>query len=156
MATSRLISAHLRRSQLSLLRPFFLSLPSSPHPSPPSLTTSDFTPSFSPSTTSFRYFSSQTPDSDFTHQLNSVTESELRNLGFVDGSQVSDAVDSFLDGSVLPIRYFVSLLDGFHDLTGLPWWIVIASSTVAMRITLFPWIVLQLHKLKQIGEVFPK
>uniref|UniRef100_A0A803L4B3 ALBINO3-like protein 2, chloroplastic n=1 Tax=Chenopodium quinoa TaxID=63459 RepID=A0A803L4B3_CHEQI len=157
MATSRLISGHLRRNHFSLLRPFLLSLSSSPHPSPPLPTTSDHTPSFfPPSTTSFRYFSSQPSGSDFTHQLNSVTESELRRLGFIDGSQISDVVDRLLDDSVLPIRYFVSVLDGFHDLTGLPWWIVIASSTVAMRITLFPWIVLQLHKMKQIGEMLPK
>ncbi|KNA25997.1 hypothetical protein SOVF_001420 [Spinacia oleracea] len=157
MATSRLISAHLRRSQLSFLRPFFLSPPSSPYPSPRSPPTSNHTPPFfSPSTTPFRYFSSQPSDTDFTHQLNSVTESELRNLGFLDGSQVSDAINSLLDDSILPIRYLVSLLDGFHDVTGLPWWIVIASSTVAMRITLFPLILLQLRKLKKIGEVFPK
>uniref|UniRef100_A0A803KMV1 Uncharacterized protein n=1 Tax=Chenopodium quinoa TaxID=63459 RepID=A0A803KMV1_CHEQI len=89
-------------------------------------------------------------------ELNSVTESELRRLGFIDGSHISDVVNRLLDDSALPIRYFVSVLDGFHDLTGLPWWIVIASSTVAMRITLFPWIVLQLHKMKQIGEMLPK
>ncbi|XP_021772376.1 ALBINO3-like protein 2, chloroplastic [Chenopodium quinoa] len=157
MATSRLISGHLRRTHFSLLRPFLLSLSSSPNPSPPLPTTFDHISSlFSPSTTSFRYFSSRPSDLDFTHQLNSVTESELRRLGFIDGSHISDVVNRLLDDSALPIRYFVSVLDGFHDLTGLPWWIVIASSTVAMRITLFPWIVLQLHKMKQIGEMLPK
>ncbi|XP_010674681.2 ALBINO3-like protein 2, chloroplastic [Beta vulgaris subsp. vulgaris] len=157
MAASRLISANLRRTQFSLLHPFLFSLSSSPHNSPPLSTTSNFTlPFFYPSTTSFRYFSSQPSDSDFTHQLNSVTESELRSLGFIDGSQVSNDASSLLDDSILPIGYIVSLLDGYHSLTSLPWWIVIASSTVVMRITLFPWLVLQLHKLKKIGEVFPK
>ncbi|XP_015166188.1 ALBINO3-like protein 3, mitochondrial isoform X5 [Solanum tuberosum] len=35
-------------------------------------------------------------------------------------------------------------------------WIIIASSAVAMRLTLFPFVILQLHKLKRIGELFPK
>ncbi|XP_057515424.1 ALBINO3-like protein 2, chloroplastic isoform X1 [Amaranthus tricolor] len=153
MATSGIISAYLRRSKLSLLRPTIISLSSS---SPLPTTSNSTLPLFSRHTTSFRYFSAQPSDSDFTHQLNSVTESELRSLGYIDGSQVSDAAGTLLDDLHLPIRCVVSLLDGYHDLTGLPWWIVIASSTVAMRITLSPWILLQLHKLRQIGEVFPK
>ncbi|KAL5538697.1 hypothetical protein UlMin_044465, partial [Ulmus minor] len=35
-------------------------------------------------------------------------------------------------------------------------WIVIVSSTLALRVTLFPLLILQLNKLKRIGELFPK
>lgn len=118
MATSGIISAYLRRSKLSLLRPTIISLSSS---SPLPTTSNSTLPLFSRHTTSFRYFSAQPSDSDFTHQLNSVTESELRSLGYIDGSQVSDAAGTLLDDLHLPIRCVVSLLDGYHDLTGLPW-----------------------------------
>lgn len=33
---------------------------------------------------------------------------------------------------------------------------MIVSSTLAFRVTLFPFVVLQLRKLKRIGELFPK
>ncbi|XP_073040212.1 ALBINO3-like protein 2, chloroplastic isoform X3 [Primulina eburnea] len=56
----------------------------------------------------------------------------------------------------LPVRALISLLDSYHDLTGFPWWIIISSSTVAMRLALFPVIVLQIKKLKRIGELLPK
>lgn len=91
-----------------------------------------------------------------THGVNSVTESELRRLGFTDGAQISDAGGGPLDDSILPVGAVVSLLDGYHDLTGFPWWIIIASSTVALRLALFPMLLLQLHKLKRIAEVMPK
>ncbi|KAF4349184.1 hypothetical protein G4B88_015857 [Cannabis sativa] len=54
------------------------------------------------------------------------------------------------DESILPVRVVISILDGFHDLTGLPWWIVIAFSTLSLRVVLFPILVLQLRKLNQI------
>ncbi|XP_073292466.1 ALBINO3-like protein 3, mitochondrial [Primulina huaijiensis] len=57
---------------------------------------------------------------------------------------------------LLPIRVLISLLDSYHDHTGLPWWIIISSSTLAMRVLLFPLLVLQLKKLKRIGEFLPK
>ncbi|XP_057961989.1 ALBINO3-like protein 2, chloroplastic [Malania oleifera] len=71
-------------------------------------------------------------------------------LEVVGGSCVSDY------DSIFPVRAVISLLDGFHDLTGLPWWIVIASSTLALRLLLFPVLVLQLNKLKRISKLFPK
>ncbi|KAK9735797.1 hypothetical protein RND81_04G228600 [Saponaria officinalis] len=159
MATSRLISSHLRRRTpplFSLLRSFSLLNHTSPPSHPPPSTTS-----------SFRFFSSHSPDSDFNtelnsvfnHDMNSVTESELRNLGFIDGGDVSAAAAAtggLLEDSMFPIRAIVSLLDGYHELSGLPWWIVIASSTVALRAALLPVVILQLQKLKQIGEAFPK
>lgn len=69
---------------------------------------------------------------------------------------ISENVNGSVEESILPVRALISLLDGCHDLTGFPWWIIIASSTVAMRLTLFPFVILQLHKLKKIGELFPK
>ena len=35
-------------------------------------------------------------------------------------------------------------------------WVVIASSTLALRVFLFPLLIFQLHKLKRIGELFNK
>lgn len=158
MATSVLVSRHLRRCRFSLLRPL-LALPiPNPNPPQPHPSSSDVTYyPFLASTTSFRCFSSRSSDSGVSsHEFNSVTESELRSLGLADGAQISDAVDGLLDDSILPIKALVSLLDEFHDLTGLPWWMVIASSTLALRITIFPWLLLQLHKLKKIEQLFPK
>ncbi|KAI4369333.1 hypothetical protein MLD38_017782 [Melastoma candidum] len=56
----------------------------------------------------------------------------------------------------LPVKLAVSFLDSYHDLTGLPWWFVISSSTLAMRVALLPMLVLQLRKIKRISELFPK
>ncbi|XP_015166185.1 ALBINO3-like protein 2, chloroplastic isoform X2 [Solanum tuberosum] len=69
---------------------------------------------------------------------------------------ISENITESVEESILPVRALISLLDGYHDLTGFPWWIIIASSAVAMRLTLFPFVILQLHKLKRIGELFPK
>nr|XP_016512092.1 PREDICTED: ALBINO3-like protein 2, chloroplastic isoform X1 [Nicotiana tabacum] len=80
-----------------------------------------------------------------------MTQYEKTELSLI-GENVSGSVED----SILPVRALISLLDGYHDLTGFPWWIIIASSTVAMRLTLFPFVILQLHKLKRIGELFPK
>ncbi|XP_049380141.1 ALBINO3-like protein 2, chloroplastic [Solanum stenotomum] len=69
---------------------------------------------------------------------------------------ISENISAGVEESILPVRALISLLDGYHDLTGFPWWIIIVSSTVALRLTLFPFVLLQLHKLKRIGELFPK
>lgn len=60
------------------------------------------------------------------------------------------------DDSSLPVLAVVDLLDGFHQCTGLPWWMIIASSTVAVRLALLPLLVLQLKKLKRISELLPQ
>ncbi|GMN25994.1 hypothetical protein TIFTF001_001138 [Ficus carica] len=85
--------------------------------------------------------------------VDSVTElSEL-----VTDSKIVDAsLSNAAEDSILPVRELISLLDGFHEFTGLPWWLVIVSSTLALRATLFPLLIFQLHKLKQIGELFYK
>ncbi|GER28335.1 cytochrome oxidase biogenesis protein [Striga asiatica] len=59
------------------------------------------------------------------------------------------------DEPILPVRAVISMLDSYHDATGLPWWFIISSSTVAMRLALFPLVVLQLKKLRRIGELLP-
>ncbi|KAK8532206.1 hypothetical protein V6N13_131541 [Hibiscus sabdariffa] len=57
---------------------------------------------------------------------------------------------------ILPVRSIISLLDGYHNLTGFPWWITIVTSTVAMRFALLPAVVIHLQKLKTIVELAPK
>ncbi|TYH53003.1 hypothetical protein ES332_D09G067700v1 [Gossypium tomentosum] len=61
-----------------------------------------------------------------------------------------------VEESILPVRAILSLLDGYHNLTGFPWWITIVTSTMAMRFALFPVVVIHLQKLKKIGELAPK
>lgn len=58
--------------------------------------------------------------------------------------------------SLPPIRAFISLLDGYHDFSGFPWWFVLVYSTVVLRLTLLPVLIVQLHKLKTIGKLLPK
>ncbi|CAH2065557.1 unnamed protein product [Thlaspi arvense] len=60
------------------------------------------------------------------------------------------------DSSSLPVLAVVDLLDGLQQFTGLPWWMVIASSTVAVRLALLPLLILQLKKLKRISELLPQ
>ncbi|XP_010511397.1 PREDICTED: ALBINO3-like protein 2, chloroplastic isoform X2 [Camelina sativa] len=60
------------------------------------------------------------------------------------------------DDSSLPVHAVVNFLDGFHQFTGLPWWMIIASSTVAVRLALLPLLILQLKKLKTISELLPQ
>nr|XP_023905642.1 ALBINO3-like protein 2, chloroplastic [Quercus suber] len=129
MTTTSILLSHLRRSRpyYSLLPTLFSAHQSNPRPlSPPPHTR--FTPRVNPFLFHSRAFS--TP------------------LG---GGDVP-----FQEDSILPVRHLISLLDAYHDLTGLPWWIVIASSTVALRVVLFPVLIFQLNKLKRIGELFPK
>lgn len=64
--------------------------------------------------------------------------------------------DIITDDSSLPVLAVVDFLDGFHEFTGLPWWMIIASSTVAVRVALLPLLVLQLKKLKKISELLPQ
>ncbi|CAL5321948.1 unnamed protein product [Camellia sinensis] len=116
----------------------------------------------------FRFLS--TRDSEFGPSLDSDNQSdEFSSLGFAggvddDGLEVAEALvsasasagDSSVAESILPVRAVVSLLDYCHDFTGLPWWVIIASSTLVLRITLLPMLILQLKKLKKIAELFPK
>ncbi|XP_059436923.1 ALBINO3-like protein 2, chloroplastic [Corylus avellana] len=172
MATSMLFS-HLRRSRASSLLPTLSAaslshfLPN-PHPNPIPLFLPPH-PSHTRKPLAFlhlllsRPFSSRSADADHSEfgriagdsAADPATELELINVGL--GGEVAQGLpDVTVDDSILPVRAMISMLDGFHDLTGLPWWIVIASSTLALRVALLPVLILQLNKLKKIGDLFPK
>ncbi|CAN6714631.1 unnamed protein product [Malus baccata var. baccata] len=95
-----------------------------------------------------RTFSSHTPCLD------------LLGLGVVSAesaaTQSTGVLNSGAEKSLLPLDELISMLDWFHQLTGLPWWVVIASSTLAMRITLLPIRMLQINKLTRIARLLPK
>ncbi|XP_057769843.1 ALBINO3-like protein 3, mitochondrial isoform X2 [Salvia miltiorrhiza] len=56
----------------------------------------------------------------------------------------------------LPVQTLIYLLDSYHDVTGLPWWVVISTSTLAMRLALFPISVVQLKKMRRLGMLLPR
>ncbi|KAJ0079894.1 hypothetical protein Patl1_24092 [Pistacia atlantica] len=58
--------------------------------------------------------------------------------------------------SILPVQTLISVLDAYYNLCGFPWWVIIATSTLAFRLALLPVVVLQLCKLRNIGELSPK
>ncbi|CAH8307493.1 unnamed protein product [Eruca vesicaria subsp. sativa] len=139
-ASSSLTSTRHRFSPLPLLfsfsfshSPSFTSDPlSSPPPSPPS-------PSPCFSSLHRRLFSSLP---DLPPELGPELPIASQDILTVDSSK--------------PVLAVVDFLDGFHQFTGLPWWMVIASSTVAVRLALLPLLVLQLKKLKRISELLPQ
>ncbi|KAM7270762.1 hypothetical protein ACFE04_029976 [Oxalis oulophora] len=100
-----------------------------------------------------------TTESAFSDSINEsllssgFTES-LASSGISSSISSDDVVGGYT--SILPVEKLASLLDSYHELSGLPWWLVIASSTLAMRLTLLPVVIMQLHKLKRIAELFPK
>ncbi|KAI4350151.1 hypothetical protein L6164_010660 [Bauhinia variegata] len=104
-----------------------------------------------------RAYSTSTDDSDIDRIAvnpgsESLDDSELFNERL---SRVIDDVTAGITNGeeyIFPVRAVISMLDGYHDLTGLPWWIIIASSTLALRIVLFPMLIFQLHKSNEIGE----
>ncbi|KAL0015511.1 hypothetical protein SO802_002580 [Lithocarpus litseifolius] len=135
MTTTSILLSHLRRS-----RPYYSLLPTlfsahqsnrNPNPNPNPL--------------------SPPPHTRFTPRVNPLLFHSRPFSTPLGGGDVPLQEDS-----ILPVRHLISLLDAYHDLTGLPWWIVIASSTLALRVVLFPVLILQLNKLKRIGELFPK
>ncbi|XP_066380089.1 ALBINO3-like protein 2, chloroplastic isoform X5 [Miscanthus floridulus] len=73
---------------------------------------------------------------------------------------VGGAAGATADGvggvSELSVSTVLDLMDGFHSLTGLPWWMTISFSTVAMRLLILPALIVQLQKTAKIGEVFRK
>ncbi|XP_068341154.1 ALBINO3-like protein 2, chloroplastic isoform X2 [Pyrus communis] len=71
-------------------------------------------------------------------------------------TQSTGVLNSGAEKSLLPIDELISVLDWFHQLTGLPWWVVIASSTLAMKITVLPIRMLQINKLTRIARLLPK
>ncbi|KAL9297030.1 hypothetical protein ACSQ67_022926 [Phaseolus vulgaris] len=69
---------------------------------------------------------------------------------------IADTSGGDQDDAVFPVRELISMLDSFHELSGFPWWLTIFSSTLALRIAILFPLVSTLHKLKTIGEFFPK
>ncbi|XP_062228201.1 ALBINO3-like protein 2, chloroplastic [Phragmites australis] len=70
--------------------------------------------------------------------------------------EAAATADGVVGVSGLATSTVVDLIDGFHSLTGLPWWITISLSTVAMRLSILPALTLQLQKTAKIGELFRK
>ncbi|KAK4284949.1 hypothetical protein QN277_001712 [Acacia crassicarpa] len=107
---------------------------------------------------SSRAFSTSFPHYDSEHeQLGDNLGSDP--LVFPDLSNgIEQVAAGVTDGndSIFPIQAVTSILDGFHDLTGLPWWTVIASSTLALRILILPVLIVQLHKMQRIAEFLPR
>ncbi|KAJ6409808.1 hypothetical protein OIU84_009322 [Salix udensis] len=145
MATRSLLLSTLRRSRpLSTLS----RLLTNPSPSPSSLNSQPSNAiSSRNSLASFNFPSCRT--------LSTRTESESINLEELAGPVSTETEDGVVN-SILPVDSMIWLLDSYHDLTGLPWWIIVASSTLAMRLTLFPLYVLQMHKIKKISQSFSK
>ncbi|KAJ6884398.1 ALBINO3-like protein 2 [Populus alba x Populus x berolinensis] len=156
MTASNLMLSALRRSRPLSTLSRLLANPN-PNPNSNSLTSQPAIPSRN-SLASFHFpscqsFSTRTDDDSDFLASESPTASEPINFkldtiteGVVNGSNV-------FEESIFPVG---ALLESCHDLTGLPWWIIIASSTLAMRMTLFPLLVLQMYKIKQISLCFPK
>ncbi|KAJ6716830.1 ALBINO3-LIKE PROTEIN 3 MITOCHONDRIAL [Salix koriyanagi] len=145
MATRSLLLSTLRRSRpLSTLS----RLLTNSSPSPSSLNSRPSNAISSPnSLASFNFPSCRT--------LSTRTESESINLEELAGPVSTETEDGVVN-SIIPVDSMIWLLDSYHDLTGLPWWIIVASSTLAMRLTLFPLYVLQMHKIKEISQSFSK
>ncbi|PKA61310.1 ALBINO3-like protein 3, mitochondrial [Apostasia shenzhenica] len=55
-----------------------------------------------------------------------------------------------------PISSVISILDGLHGFTGLPWWVVISTSTVVLRSSLLPVLILQLKKMAKFAAIITK
>ncbi|XP_038976692.1 ALBINO3-like protein 3, mitochondrial isoform X1 [Phoenix dactylifera] len=74
------------------------------------------------------------------------------------GSDGSGMMEETVEESVwyYPVLSVITLLDGYHDLTGLPWWLIISTSTLALRVSLLPVLILQLKKAGEIAKLFPK
>lgn len=147
MATRSLLLSTLRRSRpiSTLSRPLTIS---SPGPNPNSLTSQPSNAiSSRNSLASFNFPSCRS--------LSTRTASESINFEEFADPVSTETEDGVVNG-ILPVDSMIWLLDSYHDLTGLPWWIIIASSTLAMRLTLFPLHVLQMHKIKKISRSFSK
>lgn len=59
-------------------------------------------------------------------------------------------------GWYTPVDGAIAFIDGFHNFTGLPWWLTIVASTVSIRLAILPLIIMQLKKMDIIKELLPK
>ncbi|KAI7743811.1 hypothetical protein M8C21_031230, partial [Ambrosia artemisiifolia] len=98
-----------------------------------------------------------------TNESKPTDAEQLSDPGFFDynyvdgggGGEVIGAIGSG-DEAILPIRCLIWFLDTVHDLTGMPWWMVIVISTLALRVVILPVLLVQLHLLKRNAELAPK
>ncbi|CAN6172709.1 unnamed protein product [Urochloa humidicola] len=72
------------------------------------------------------------------------------------GGAASVTADGVGGVSELAVSAMSDLMDGFHSFTGLPWWITISLSTVAMRLSILPALIVQLQKTAKIGQIIQK
>ncbi|KAH9328412.1 hypothetical protein KI387_000520, partial [Taxus chinensis] len=93
----------------------------------------------------------------------SIPESETLGQDLVssfDGVENSIATESASNGIGIewhtPVDGVIALIDGLHNLTGLPWWLTMVASTVSIRLAILPVTILQLKKMDKISEMLPK
>ncbi|CAH2065447.1 unnamed protein product [Thlaspi arvense] len=147
MAFRRVLLSHLRRSRhtCSSLSPHHVSA-------------SPSYPSIAIGLLQSRLFSTPT---DLDSELSRLRDDSIAGLGSGGhGLDLGDLGQEMIGASAsnhhLLTRHVISLLDSYHDLTGLPWWVVIASSTVAFRTTLLPLLILQRRQTKMISQFLPQ
>ncbi|WCJ26762.1 Membrane insertion protein OxaA/YidC with tetratricopeptide repeat domain [Euphorbia peplus] len=152
MAIPKLIFSHLRRS-----RRLYCHARASYFLTNPNLFNQQSAGSIGPPSAVFHFPSSRS----FWSPSKSNPEPKLTDFG--ENAAVEESILPVLvssgnvgEDSFLPVRTLISLLDGFHNLTGLPWWAVIASTTLVMRLSLMPLLVFQLKKLQRLSELFPR
>ncbi|XP_057832392.1 ALBINO3-like protein 2, chloroplastic isoform X2 [Cryptomeria japonica] len=92
-----------------------------------------------------------------------TTESETFGSGFEDVTNVLDnslAMENASHGIGMgwhtPVEAMIAFLDGFHNLTGLPWWLSIVASTVVIRSAMLPLSILQMIKTSSILKMRSK
>ncbi|XAR65826.1 hypothetical protein NMG60_11011785 [Bertholletia excelsa] len=119
-----------------------------------------------------RFLSNQSSECRESTSLDSAThpEEDLSTTGYAasdDDSSGFPVAEMLVSGAApdggdvggkmfLPVRAVISMFDWYHDFTGFPWWVIIASSTLALRITMLPVLILHLHKLQKIRELQPR
>ncbi|URE39850.1 hypothetical protein MUK42_06135 [Musa troglodytarum] len=99
-------------------------------------------------------FGSSDLGSDFSPLRGSPTGVEPSIMGLDGPGMVEEVAGESVWSS--PMRAVISLLDGFHDFSGLPWWVIISTSTLALRLSLLPMLIVQLRKAQEIALFFPK
>ncbi|CAN6464482.1 unnamed protein product [Victoria cruziana] len=147
-----------RRAFLSSIHP--PRLPSFAVPFPPSdppgvsfLPPHDSFHSDFPRLRSFKLFSSRA-NPDFPQEIHvSPDESAPED----DATDAPDALDlgstGWGSGWRTPVDCVIDLLDAAHEFSGLPWWLVISTSTLALRIALLPVTILQIKKVDKIAQL---
>lgn len=74
----------------------------------------------------------------------------LDGLGILEEVSGNDSVWYY------PVLAVISVLDGYHEFSGLPWWAIISTSTLTLRLSLFPVLIWQLRKAEVISSFMPK